>query len=131
MMMSTAAIVEAGPRGRARTGRSTSHTVPELGRLVEITGGSATVTKGWYEIRVVGALGPAAREAFAGLAIEVEPTSTVISGELEQAELHALLDRVRALRLELVEIQPRRRHLASHIVGARTQHIDRHIERRS
>lgn len=58
-----------------------------------------------YEVRVAGALGPAAREAFADVIVEVEPTSTVLSAELDQASLHALLDRVRALGLELVDIK--------------------------
>jgi hypothetical protein len=58
-----------------------------------------------YEVRVVGSLGPAAREAFADLALDVEPTSTVLCGDLEQTDLHALLDQVRALGLELVEVR--------------------------
>jgi hypothetical protein len=58
-----------------------------------------------YEIRVVGSLGPAAREAFADMALEVEPTTTVLSGDLDQPGLHALLDRVRALGLELVDVK--------------------------
>jgi hypothetical protein len=57
-----------------------------------------------YEIRVVGSLGPAAREAFTDVAIEVEPTATVLCGDLNQDGLHALLDRVRALGLELMDI---------------------------
>jgi len=69
-----------------------------------------TVSKISYEVRVVGCLGPAAREAFSELTVDVEPASTVLSGELEQTDLHALLDRVRALGLELVEVRqgPRR-----------------------
>ena len=35
----------------------------------------------------------------------MEPTSTVLAAELDQAGLHALLDRVRALGLELVDIK--------------------------
>jgi hypothetical protein len=57
-----------------------------------------------YEIRVVGALGPAAREAFADVSVEVERTSTILTAELEQDDLHRLLDRVRALGLELVDV---------------------------
>jgi hypothetical protein len=63
------------------------------------------MTKRTYEIRVVGALGPAAREAFADMLVEVEPTITVLSGDLDQRGLHDLLDRVRALGLELVEVR--------------------------
>ena len=58
-----------------------------------------------YEIRVIGSLGPAAREAFADMVVEVEPTITVLSGDLDQRDLHALLDRVRALGLELVGVK--------------------------
>jgi hypothetical protein len=58
-----------------------------------------------YEVRVVGSLGPAASEAFADLSVDLEPTATVLSGELEQADLHALLDRVRGLGLELIDVR--------------------------
>jgi hypothetical protein len=57
-----------------------------------------------YEIRVIGSFGPATQEAFADLVVEVEPAITVLSGNLDQRGLHAVLDRVRALGLELVEI---------------------------
>jgi len=63
------------------------------------------VTTRAYEIRVVGSIGPAAREAFSGLGVDVEPTSTVLSGPLDQGRLHQMLDRVRALGLELVEVR--------------------------
>jgi hypothetical protein len=39
------------------------------------------------------------------LVVEVEPTITVLSGDLDQSSLHEVLDRVRALGLELVEIK--------------------------
>ena len=58
-----------------------------------------------YEIRVVGSLGPAASEAFCDVSVDVEPTATVLSAELEQADLHALLDRVRGLGLELLDVR--------------------------
>ena len=58
-----------------------------------------------YEIRVVGALGPVVRKAFADLTVDVEPTATVLSGEMDQAALHEVLDRVRALGLELVDVK--------------------------
>jgi hypothetical protein len=57
-----------------------------------------------YEIRVVGAIGPAARSAFQGVTIETEPTATVLTADLGQKDLHELLDRVRQLGLELVDI---------------------------
>jgi hypothetical protein len=58
-----------------------------------------------YEIRVIGSFGPAAREAFAEMTVAVEPAITVLSGDLDQCGLHALLDRVRALGLELVGVR--------------------------
>jgi hypothetical protein len=63
------------------------------------------VTSYTYEIRVIGALGPATREAFADMVVEAEPTVTVLSGYLDQPGLHNVLDRVRALGLELIEIK--------------------------
>ena len=73
-----------------------------------ITAGSRkepSVTRHIYEIRVIGSFGPATSEAFADMAVQVEPTVTVLSADLDQPELHAVLDRVRALGLELIEIK--------------------------
>ena len=58
-----------------------------------------------YEVRVVGAVGSAAREAFADLTVDVEPAATVLSGDLDQAALHGLIERIRSLGLELVDIR--------------------------
>ena len=58
-----------------------------------------------YEIRVMGSLGPAAGQAFPGLAVEVGPTVTVLSGDLDQHGLPVLLDRMHAMGLELVGIR--------------------------
>jgi hypothetical protein len=63
------------------------------------------VTKHTYEIRVIGSFGPATSEAFADMMMKVEPCVTVLSGDLNQRGLHAVLDRVRALGLELIEIK--------------------------
>jgi hypothetical protein len=62
------------------------------------------VTRHIYQIKVIGSFGPATHEAFADMVVEAEPTITVLSGNLDQHGLHAVLDRVRALGLELVEI---------------------------
>lgn len=67
--------------------------------------GRSLVARITYEIRVLGSIGPAAREAFTDMAVEVEPITTVLSGDLDQADLHAVLDRVRALGLELVDVK--------------------------
>jgi len=58
-----------------------------------------------YEVRVLGALGRAGHNAFADLAVDVEQTATVLTGEMDQEALHAVLDRVRALGLELVDVR--------------------------
>ncbi|WP_127503098.1 hypothetical protein [Actinoplanes solisilvae] len=58
-----------------------------------------------YEVLVAGVLGPAARAAFAGLSTRDETDSTVVCGELDQAGLHGVLDRIRALGLDLVGIR--------------------------
>ncbi len=58
-----------------------------------------------YEIRVIGVLGPAVRTAFTGLAVDVEPTATVLSGEMDQTALHEVLDQIRALGLELIDVK--------------------------
>ena len=62
------------------------------------------MTRHIYKIKVIGSFGPATHEAFADMVVEVQPTVTVLSGNLDQRGLHAVLDRVRALGLELVEI---------------------------
>ena len=63
------------------------------------------MTRHIYEIRVIGSFGPATSEAFADMVVQVEPTVTVLSADLDQPELHEVLDRVRALGLELIEIK--------------------------
>ena len=68
-------------------------------------GKEALMTMHSYEIKIIGSLGPATREAFADLVVQVEPTITVLSGDLDQSSLHEVLDRVRALGLELIEIK--------------------------
>jgi len=65
----------------------------------------ANMAKVEYEVRVLGQVGPAAREAFADVAVEVEPSETVLTGELDQAALHGLLERIQALGLELVDVR--------------------------
>ena len=58
-----------------------------------------------YEVRVLGTVGPAARRAFEDVAVQMEPTQTVLSGHLDQAALHGLVERIQALGLELVDIR--------------------------
>jgi hypothetical protein len=57
-----------------------------------------------YRIIVAGGLSEIGREAFSGFRIEANGTNTALVRDLDQRGLHAVLDRVRALGLELVEI---------------------------
>jgi hypothetical protein len=58
-----------------------------------------------YQITVAGALSAPAKDKFAGLDVSSDGVHTVISGDFDQAALHALLERVRALSLELVGLR--------------------------
>ncbi len=59
-----------------------------------------------YEIRVRGRVTPALLARFEGLGSTVEPVETVLHGPLaDQAALHGVIDLVRALGLELVEVR--------------------------
>jgi hypothetical protein len=58
-----------------------------------------------YEITVIGSLGPAAEQAFAGLAVDIGPAVTVLSGDLDRRALQALVNRMHAMGLELVAIR--------------------------
>jgi hypothetical protein len=71
----------------------------------DVEGSEANMAKVEYEVRVLGQVGPAAREAFADVAVEVEPPATVLTGEMDQAALHGLLERIQALGLEIVVIR--------------------------
>ena len=55
-----------------------------------------------YEIRIAGQLDTAAA-AFADLSIAASGGMTVLRGEFDQAGLHGLLERIRALDLDLVD----------------------------
>jgi hypothetical protein len=50
-----------------------------------------------YEVRVLGRLGPAARESFADVAIDVVPATTVMAGTWDQRGLLTFLGRLKAL----------------------------------
>jgi hypothetical protein len=58
-----------------------------------------------YEIRVARAPGDAAMDAFAGLDVVVDREITVITGEFDQAALHGLLERIRTLGLDLIDVR--------------------------
>jgi hypothetical protein len=57
-----------------------------------------------YRIVVSGALGALGREAFDGFKIESAAAHTALIADLDQSGLHGALNRIAALRLELVEV---------------------------
>ena len=58
-----------------------------------------------YEIRFAGRPNDSASDAFAGLDLASDGKLTIISGEFDQAALHGLLERVRALGLDLIDVR--------------------------
>jgi hypothetical protein len=59
-----------------------------------------------YEIRIRGRVSDTTLASFAGLSSEIEPAETVLWGTVvDQAALHGILDRVRELGLELLEVR--------------------------
>jgi len=59
-----------------------------------------------YEIRIKGRVTGALKDAFDDLNVSVSPVETVVCGaDLDQAALYGLLERIRALGLELVEVR--------------------------
>jgi hypothetical protein len=59
-----------------------------------------------YEFRVKGRIGSSVAASFDEFDTEVEPAITVLRGPVrDQADLHALLERIQSLGLELVEIR--------------------------
>jgi hypothetical protein len=64
---------------------------------------------GDYEIRIKGRVSDSLLASFEGLDADFEPAATVLHGvDLDQAALHGVLERLRLLGLELVEIRQMR-----------------------
>ena len=59
-----------------------------------------------YEFRIKGRLSHSLAEAFQDLTTSTRPAETVIRGELRDlVELHAVLERIRAVGLELIALR--------------------------
>jgi hypothetical protein len=57
-----------------------------------------------YRITIAGGLGQIGREAFADFLVEPNGTNTMLTGDLDQAALYGVLNRILALGLELMEL---------------------------
>jgi hypothetical protein len=57
-----------------------------------------------YRIVVSGALGKVGRDVFWDLRVEDNGTNTSLTGDLDQAALYGVLDRILVLGLEIVEL---------------------------
>jgi hypothetical protein len=57
-----------------------------------------------YRITIAGALGEVGREVFGDLRVQGDGANTVLAGDLDEAALYGVLNRVRVLGLELVEL---------------------------
>jgi hypothetical protein len=69
-----------------------------------------------YEIRIAGPLDEATMAAFGAADAAVRGDVTVITGDFDQAALHGLLERIRVLGLELVDVR--------RVRGARNRRTD-------
>lgn len=58
-----------------------------------------------YEIRIAGRLDETAVAAFEGLDLTSRGQVMVITGEFDQAALHGLLERIRSLDVDLLEVR--------------------------
>ena len=57
-----------------------------------------------YQITVSGSLGEIGREAFGDFRIEANGTNTALVGDLDQAALYGVLNRILTLGFELLEV---------------------------
>jgi hypothetical protein len=71
-----------------------------------------------YEIRIAGQLDATAVAVFADLSIAASGGITVLRGDFDQASLHGLLERIRALGLDLVDARRVRVPAADRTDGA-------------
>lgn len=57
-----------------------------------------------YEITISGGLGEIGREAFGDFKIESGDSTTVLTGDLDQAALYGTLNRIMSLGFELIQL---------------------------
>ena len=75
-----------------------------------------------YEIRIRGRVGDPLLASFDGLDAEIEPAETVLRGTgLDQAALHGVIERIRDLGLELVEVRQVKEHHPAPAQAARAE----------
>ena len=61
---------------------------------------------GTYEFRIKGRLSDSMKDSFQEFSAAVKPAETVVRGEVrDQAELHGVLEQIRSLGLELLEVR--------------------------
>jgi hypothetical protein len=59
-----------------------------------------------YEFRIKGRLSDSVSDAFQDFTTSVKPAETIVRGDLrDQSELHGVLERIRSLGLELIEVR--------------------------
>jgi hypothetical protein len=59
-----------------------------------------------YEIRIKGRLSDSITDSFEDFTAAVKPAETVLRGEVrDQAELHGVLEQIRSVGLELIEVK--------------------------
>jgi hypothetical protein len=59
-----------------------------------------------YEFRIKGRLSDSMTDAFEDFTTSVKPAETIVRGDLrDQAELHGVLEQIRSLGLELIEVR--------------------------
>ena len=58
-----------------------------------------------YEIRVTRPLGRSLDDAFGDLEVRTDGTAVLLRGELDQSALHGVLERIRLLRWELLDLR--------------------------
>jgi len=71
---------------------------------VQVTSAGSYVRTHRYQITISGSLGEIGREAFGDFRIESNGTDTTLIGDLDQAALYGVLNRILTLGFELLEL---------------------------